>query len=206
MKGLRNMGMGKLFIVSGPSGVGKTTLISAIIPTLQQSYPIAQALTYTTRPARAHEKHGVDYLFIPVEEFQAKIQAQFFLEWSDAYGAYYGSGRDITAACTQGQSRILILNWQGALQVYNQVQDAILIWITVSDKALLHTRLVTRNANSTLEIERRLALATQEIEQEQRENRFKYHVLNDDFEKGHIQLSAILSYELAPFGPAVLKE
>lgn len=191
------MGMGKLFVISGPSGVGKTTLISTVIPTLRKSYPIAQALTYTTRPARAQEKQGCDYLFISVEEFKAKIQEGFFLEWSDAYGAYYGSGKDTVTACSNGLSAILILNWQGAVQVYQQVPQAVLIWISVSDIALLHSRLRSRNANSDLEIQRRLTLAAQEIEQEKSQNRFKYHVLNDDFEKGHNQLSAILSHELS---------
>lgn len=196
MKGYGRMNKGHLFIISGPSGVGKTTLVARAVSTLAQEYPIAQGLTYTTRQPRPQEKDGQDYFFVSQADFKAKIGQNYFLEWSDAYGAFYGSPRDILQTCSQGHSRILILNWQGALQVYQQVPEAILIWITISDRGVLQERLQGRNANGRAEIEHRLNLALREMEQETREKRFHYHVLNDDFNEGYTQLTAILSHKL----------
>ncbi len=171
---------GRLFVVSAPSGAGKTTLVNEVVRRMGDSCPLERVVTYTTKPARSGEgRQGIDYHFITNEEFEAKIAGNFFLEWSGAYGHYYGSPRHVLDEVAQGLSRILILDRAGARQVKEAYAQAVLIWIYTKDIEVLRARLLGRGTDSAEQIVRRLALACEEIQQEQRAPFYEHYVLND---------------------------
>lgn len=174
---------GSLFIVSGPSGTGKSTLVDALINNMNSYYYIARAITYTTRTPRIGEVHGVDYYFVASEEFDHKIASGFFLEWSNAYGAYYGTGRDIMEQLANGHSLILILDRDGAQQVLTQIDAAVLIWIYPPGLESLRDRLEKRGTDLPASIARRLDFAKEELEKEQKKPLYHHHILNDFFDK-----------------------
>lgn len=170
---------GSLFIVSGPSGAGKTTLVDALINNMNSYYYIARAITYTTRAPRIGEVHGVDYYFVTSDEFEQKIASGFFLEWSNAYGAYYGSGRNIVDQLANGHSPILILDRDGARQVLTRIDTAVLIWIYPSSLKALRDRLEKRGTDLPDSIVRRLDMAKVELEKEEINPLYHYHILNE---------------------------
>lgn len=188
--------MGKLFIVSGPSGVGKTTLVKAIITRLYPTYPIERIVTYTSKKMRLGEKEAQDYYFISHSEFEGKITQGFFLEWSTAYNAYYGSPRSILGDLSRGKSCILIIDRIGAQKIVAHVKDPVLIWLTVSCLDILRDRLYMRGTENDEKIARRLERAKIEIEDEQNKPFYKYYVCNDDFKKAVVMLEEIIRQEL----------
>lgn len=155
---------GKLFVIAGSSGAGKTTAVQNIIPQLAQKYGITaqRVVTYTTKPPRAGEIPGQDYHYISPAEFQEKIAAGFFLEWSQAYGHYYGSPAHLLELLAAGISLFLIIDLAGVRALRQlALADTIYIWITVPP-AQLAQRLMQRQTESAVELARRLALAQQE--------------------------------------------
>src|SRR5581483_10666268 len=108
---------GVLFIVSAPSGAGKTTLVNAALGSLKSSHAIERVITYTSRMPREGEIPGVDYHFISELEFQSRIKDGFFLEWSGAYGTYYGTPRGLLEDLEKGHHRILIPDRNGAQKI-----------------------------------------------------------------------------------------
>ncbi len=190
---------GKLFVVSAPSGAGKTSLVSALIERLGKEYLLERCVTYTTRQLRAGEVHGKDYYFISEREFEQKKNENFFLEWSGAYGAQYGSPRSLIAKLKEGVSLILILDRQGAQEVALQVKNSVLIWLDVHDMKTLEERLISRATDSLAEREFRLELARQERQEEQKSGFFTYSIINEKFEKALSDLEMLVSQELAHF-------
>ncbi|PKN03268.1 guanylate kinase [Candidatus Dependentiae bacterium HGW-Dependentiae-1] len=175
---------GKLFVVSAPSGAGKTTLVNELVRRRGESCSLARVVTYTTKPARQGEdRQGIDYHFLTCQEFEAKIAEGFFLEWSGAYGHYYGSPRSVLDELAQGFSRILIVDRAGARQVKEQYASAVLVWVYIRDMAVLQTRLMSRGTDSVDQIARRLALACEEIEQERSAPFYEHYVLNESIGK-----------------------
>jgi guanylate kinase len=190
---------GKLFVVSAPSGAGKTTLVSEVIRRLEKVCPIARVVTYTTKPARpGEERHGIDYHYLTPQEFQEKIAQGFFLEWSGAYGHYYGSPRSLLDDITQGHSRIIILDRAGAQEIKRHYPPAVMIWIYTKDTAVLQDRLARRGRgeDGADQIARRLAIACKEIEQEAQAPLYKYHVLNDCFQTALSDFEVVIKKEL----------
>lgn len=171
---------GKLFVLSAPSGAGKTTLVNELIKKLP-SLNINRVITYTTKNPRKGEIHGVDYHFINEEEFKTKIQQGFFLEWSNAYGSYYGSPRYILEEIKSGKSYIAILDQFGAMNIKSIYVSSILIWIMPPNIEELKNRLLIRGNNNDKEIEFRLNLAKKELEMLKIEA-FDYSFVNVDFE------------------------
>src|SRR5437879_4794715 len=106
--------IGKLFVISASSGAGKTTLVTAIITHMGGHVNLERVVTYTTRTPAPGDVPGVDYHFVTPAQFQEKIAAGFFMEWSTAYGHYYGSPRSVLDEVAAGNSRILILDRAGA--------------------------------------------------------------------------------------------
>ena len=187
---------GKLFIISASSGVGKTTLVSVVLQKLQLQYPkLDRVITYTTKMNRPGEKHGEDYYFLTKKEFEEKIEQDFFLEWSTAYGSYYGSPRYILRDIAEGQSRIVILDREGAKQVALLYPSVVLIWLYTSDFQALSKRLITRGTDSPEQIEKRLVLAQQELEAEKKSPFYHYYIRNDTLNEAVKEFEIILQKE-----------
>ncbi len=188
--------VGKLFIISAPCGAGKSTLVTAVLDELQPEWPIEQVITYTTRAPRAGEEDGENYHFIDVHGFEQRIKQDFFLEWSNAYAAYYGSPRSIVQEMQEGRSFLLILDRAGAEQVIQQVPDAILIWLELSSMVQLKERLMRRATESPDHIERRLRRAYIEITLERNQPLYHHIIMNDDFGTAKLQLLTCILAEL----------
>lgn len=187
---------GKLFIISAPSGAGKTSLVERLIVSIRCHHPIDRVITYTSKSARPTEKDGQHYHFVSEDEFRHKMEAGFFMEWSDAYGCYYGSPCSVLQEIERGRSYILIIDRVGAQKVAEQCEYAVLIWLYTKGLEVLKERLEQRNTEKPEQIEHRLDCARREMEQELRCPLYRYHVLNDDFEWALRKLEKIIKREL----------
>lgn len=187
---------GKLFIISAPSGAGKTSLVDAVLCRLKPVCSIDRAITYTSRCKRKGEQEGVDFHFLSDDEFKCRIDQGFFVEWSCEYGHYYGSPACIVDDLQVGCSRILVIDRKGAMQVLEHIKDPVLIWIQVKNLDVLKSRLLSRGLNTKEQIEERLKLAKIEIEQEAKNPFYKYHILNDVFDQAAKNLELIFLKEL----------
>lgn len=152
---------GKLFIITAPSGAGKTTLVQGVLDKINSRALLDRVITYTTRDARAHEIPGVDYHFVTRDAFLALKAQNFFLEHSEAYGALYGSPRSILDDIRCGFSYIMVLDAHGVAQLQSNNISACYIAITVAHTELSE-RLIKRNAEPIENIRFRLEIALQE--------------------------------------------
>jgi len=182
---------GLLVIVSAPSGAGKTTVVRELVSRMRGQYPIEQVVSYTTRDIRKGEEPGIDYHWIPQAEFQKKIQEGFFLEWSTAYGAYYGAPRSVLDEVAKGGIRILVIDREGARQVKEKAPDAITIWLTVPSLEVLRERMEMRG-DSQEQIESRLKIAKTEFEQERKNPFYTYSIENSEKERTIKALESII--------------
>lgn len=187
---------GKLFVISGSSGAGKTTLVTAVLETLQKEHPIKRVVTYTTRAIRQGEVDGKDYYFVSVQEFKQKIEEGFFIEWSNWYDNYYGSQISILESIKKGTSFIAILDRVGARSVLEAYSEAVLVWIQPSSLSLLKERLKKRGKNTPEEIESRLRKAEVELEQKKGEDLYLHTVINDDFLKAKDELIFLMKAKM----------
>jgi guanylate kinase len=166
---------GILFIISAPSGTGKTTLckqLSANIPGLWHS------ISYTTRKPRPGEEHGREYFYTEESTFQAMIERHEFVEWARVYGHLYGTPRQtLNEKIDQGIDVLLEIDVQGAFQVKKKYDDAVSIFILPPSMTVLRQRLQARASDSTEEIQRRLQKVKEEV-WSYRE--YAYIVRNDD--------------------------
>jgi guanylate kinase len=183
---------GTLFIVSGPSGVGKTTVVTEFLRQYDRDYQVSRMVTYTTKSPRLNEVQGVDYHFITQSEFERKVVDGFFLEWSGEYGACYGTPAHVLNDIVSGRSYVLVIDRLGAAQIIEKYPNAILIWIEVSSMDLLSNRLKSRKTDSLDQIQTRLFLAKKEIEQESHFPMYHYHVMNDDLKASVERVSTII--------------
>ncbi|MBP6869475.1 hypothetical protein KBC04_01135 [Candidatus Babeliales bacterium] len=170
---------GRLFVVSGPSGVGKTTVVTEFLKQYGHLYQIGRVVTYTTKTPRSTEVDGIDYHFISQAEFERKVKDGFFLEWSGEYGACYGTPAHIIKDIEKGFSYILVIDRVGTAQIIEKYPATILIWIQVLSMDLLSERLKSRKTDSFEQIQTRLFLAKKEIEQELHFPMYHYHVSNN---------------------------
>ena len=169
---------GRLFVVSGPSGVGKGTLVAEALKRLPH---LRRAVTYTTRPPRPGEVAGQDYHFVSPEEFEWMKAQGAFLEWAEVYGNFYGSPRaEVDRLRQQGYDVVLVLDVQGALAVKRQCPDAVLIFIEPPSLDELRRRMEVRGADPPEAIARRLAKAAWEMQQAVH---FDHRILNDALER-----------------------
>lgn len=185
-----------LFIISAPSGAGKTTLVRGLIDVIEPYHPIERVVTYTSRPMRPREIPGTDYHFISEDEFKQRIDQQFFIEWSNVYGAYYGSPRHELAKLEHGTSLIMILDVQGALNVIQEHSSAVSIWIAPPDIEELHKRLMRRGSESEEQRKARLALAQKELADQEALEKFQHQLVNVDYHKTVDQLAEIVKQSL----------
>lgn len=181
---------GLLFVVSAPSGAGKTTLckeIVSIVPGLQHS------ISYTTRKPRPGEVHGREYFFVDEGQFQGMIQRNEFAEWAPVYGHLYGTPRQaLTETMEKGLDVLLEIDSQGAIQIKKRFDDAVYIYIMPPSIEALRLRLQQRAGDSPEEIQRRLQKAREEI-WSYRE--YYYIVRNDDMKQALKELEAIILAE-----------
>ena len=190
---------GKLFLVSAPSGAGKTSLVDEVIVRLKLQYSIDRLVTYTSRDIRPGEQEGKDFCFVSSKEFERLIQKGFFLEWSKEYEYYYGSPNSVKEDIKNGKSRILVIDRNGARQVLKHVSDAVTIWIYTLSVEVLRKRLLDRGVNSLQQIESRINLAKIELEEEKNNKLYVHHLLNDNFDEAANNLELIFAKELKKF-------
>ena len=181
-----------VFVVTGPSGAGKGTLIRGLLARLPG---LEVAVSATTRQQRPGEEDGRDYWFLSDEEFTRRVDAAEFLEWVPyVSGRRYGTLRsEMDRLAGEGKTCVLELELEGALRVQNEVPGSVTIFIA-ADVPELERRLRGRATESTGEIEERIALARIQLEQA---HRFRYMVRNDDVERATAALAALVECERA---------
>lgn len=185
------MQQGELFILSAPSGAGKTTLIQSLMNSaLPVSEDLAFSVSYTTRRPRNGEVDGKDYHFVSLATFQSMIAADRFLEWAEVHGNFYGTANDeVFPRLEQGIDVLLDIDVQGAERVLERHPEAISIFIMPPSYADLELRLRRRALDDEPVIARRLAVALQEI---RRYDRYRYVIINDDARRASEVLAAII--------------
>ncbi|MEK6594405.1 MAG: guanylate kinase [Pseudomonadota bacterium] len=185
---------GNLFIVSAPSGAGKTSLVGALLAADPQ---VRKSVSYTTRAPRPSEADGREYHFVSTAEFERMQERGDFLESAQVHGNRYGTSRTWVAAETQqGHDILLEIDWQGAAQVRKLVAGAISIFILPPTLAALEARLKTRALDSAEVIAQRLANARGEIAHV---SEFEYVIINEDFSRAAQDLISIIRAERLRF-------
>lgn len=179
--------LGTLFVISAPSGAGKTSLVKAL---LEQTENIGVSVSHTTRAKREGEQDGVDYNFIDKDAFVAMVEQSAFLEHAQVFDNYYGTAiANIEAKLRQGEDVILEIDWQGAAQVRKQLPYAVNIFILPPSQAALEERLRGRGQDSDEIIARRMRDAKSETSHY---SEYDYLVVNDEFEHALVELKGIV--------------
>lgn len=181
---------GNLFVVSAPSGAGKTTLcrkLTELMPDLRHS------VSYTTRTPRSGEQDGKDYIFVGEGEFRRMIEEDEFVEWAEVHGNLYGTSRSILEGIReQGADVILDIDVQGARQLRSKYRNGVHIFILPPSLDVLRKRLEGRMSNSAEDMDRRMRRAVEEIKEY---NNYDYVIVNDIFERAVEELKAIVTAE-----------
>jgi guanylate kinase len=183
---------GLLFVVSAPSGTGKTTVVERLV----QIFPdLGLSRSYTSRAMRAGEQDGVDYNFITRERFEAMIAEDAFLEWADVFGNLYGTGKaDSERELAAGRDLVLVIDVQGARQVRSHGANAIGVFVLPPSFEALEHRLRGRSKDSEEAIRKRLATARREI---RAVAEYEYVIVNDELDACVDRLRAIVLAERA---------
>lgn len=177
----------QMFIVSAPSGAGKTSLVRRIISELKE---LTVAVSHTTRPQRPAEHDGHDYHFVSRESFESMVDEDQFLEYADVFGNYYGTSMGaVNNSLHLGHDVILEIDWQGAAQVRQKLTDVVSIFILPPSRATLIERLQGRGQDSDEVIEARTSEAVLEMQQYHRAD---YLIINDDFDEALSELKAVV--------------
>ena len=183
------MAQGILFVVSAPSGAGKTTLVHKVIEYLPG---VNLSVSCTTRAPRPDEKEGIDYFFITRDEFNAMEREGKFIEWAHVHGDLYGTPRANMAKLQQGEDLVLEIDTQGASKIREELNDGVLIFIRPPSLEVLKGRLQTRGGDSEEAMQARLLNAQKELDQMAW---YDYIVVNDDIEEATRQLASIIIAE-----------
>lgn len=181
----------KLFVISGPSGAGKGTLVARVRGELPN---LGLTVSATTRAPRAGEVDGVSYYFLSDEEFTRRVEAGEFLEWAQVHDHRYGTlCSEVNRNLATGHSLILEIDVQGALNVKKRFPDAVLVFIEPPSLDVLRERLIGRGSETPESLELRLADARREMELV---DRYDVRLVNDDLDRATKELVSILtSYE-----------
>ena len=180
------MAKGSLYIISAPSGAGKTTLVQALLTKLDD---VVVSVSHTTRAMRTGEVEGVDYYFVSQDTFESMVKQSEFLEHAEVFGNHYGTSRQhIQEQLELGKDVILEIDWQGARQIRELMAGCRSIYVLPPCISALRERLNSRAQDDATVIERRMQEAVREMSHY---NEFDYIVINDDFERAREELAAI---------------
>lgn len=183
---------GLLLVVSAPSATGKTTVVEQLVQVLPG---LRMSRSYTSRPARPGEEHGLDYNFITRDSFEAMIARDAFLEWADVFGHYYGTGREETLTrLAAGEDLVLVIDVQGARQVRERVPETVAVFMLPPSFEVLEQRLRKRSKDPEPEMRRRLETARREVDAV---SSYDYVVVNDLLERCVGELAGIVVAERA---------
>ncbi|MCP4406401.1 MAG: guanylate kinase [Gammaproteobacteria bacterium] len=180
------MSIGTLFIVSAPSGAGKTSLVKALLDGLDQT---SVSISHTTRKKRPGERDGIDYFYTNHERFQVMVQNEDFLEYAEVFGNFYGTAKSaVQFKLEQGRDLILEIDWQGARRVRNQIPHCRSIFILPPSRQELESRLKARAQDSYEIIQQRMRAAVDEMIHYEE---FDFLIINDDFELALNELKSV---------------
>ncbi|RDX36604.1 guanylate kinase [Kangiella sp. HD9-110m-PIT-SAG07] len=184
----QNTAKGTLYVVSAPSGAGKTSLLKAVLHNMPE---LKLSISHTTRQQRPGETNGQDYHFVSVEAFQQMLEKNEFLEHAEVFGNYYGTSQVwLESQLEQGHDVVLEIDWQGARQVRDLMPECRSIFILPPSQDELLNRLTGRGQDSEDVIQSRMAAANREI---QHYDEYDYLLINDDFEIACKELASIFS-------------
>ncbi|MBR2903728.1 MAG: guanylate kinase [Clostridia bacterium] len=178
-----------LMIVSGPSGVGKGTLVKRLI---KEREDVTECVTCTTRAPRAGEVHGREYFFLSKEEFERRIQEDGFLEYDKHFDNYYGTPKAFVEETLKSKSVVLEIDVVGALNAKKVYPDSVLVMIAPPSKEVLAARLRGRGTETDEEIARRLSRLNYELSQQ---DKYDHVLINDDLETAYNNLCNLLDEE-----------
>lgn len=178
---------GSIFVVSAPSGAGKTTLCTKI---MTQFPELAYSVSHTTREPRANERDGIDYFFITVDEFKKRVAENLWAEWAEVHGNFYGTSlKFIEDKMAEGKHLLLDIDVQGAKQFKSTFPEATTIFIMPPSIEILEQRLRQRSTDSDDIIEKRVANASDEISQS---SFYEHIIVNDSLSRAEQQMAAII--------------
>jgi guanylate kinase len=178
---------GVIIAVSAPSGTGKTTIVKKILSDFPE---LIFSVSATTRKKREYETEGVDYFFIPEEEFKAKIEKGEFIEWEKFYDYYYGTYKSyIEENISNGKSVIIEIDVNGALQLKKLYPDSVLIFIYPPSFDELVRRLTNRQTENETDLKKRIERAKMELSLK---DKFDYFIENDDLEKAISETESLI--------------
>jgi guanylate kinase len=181
---------GLLFVVSAPSGTGKTTVVERLVQVVPD---LVMSRSYTSRAVREGESHGVDYNFITRARFEEMVAEDAFLEWADVFGNLYGTcGADVERVLTTGRDLVLVIDVQGARQVRTRCPDTVGVFVLPPSFAILEQRLRGRSKDSEEAMQRRLSTARAEVAAF---IEYDYVVVNDELEACVDRLRSIVIAE-----------
>ncbi len=182
-----NQSLGTLYIISAPSGGGKTSLVNALVSSINNLFI---SISYTTRPLRPGEQNGVNYHFITTDQFHELIKQNTFIEHAKVFDHHYGTSREwVNQQLQQGHDVILEIDWQGAQQIRQNFKHCVSIFILPPSRDALRERLMNRAQDDSTVIDQRMMQARNEMSHY---HEFDYLIINDIFENALTDLKAVI--------------